>query len=143
MAKPISPRWSNAAAASLSSRIIRAGIPLGSWPASIGVCGASPLPSGAASPSIGARNLPLLRHCETGSASPAISACRPRPGRKVAWKIAMDGYGASCPPTHCAAVGQGNPQAVADRLNSTALQCLGYRTPHKVVGEQIALLKPG
>ena len=90
MAKPISPRWLNAAAASLSSRIIRAGIPLGSWPASIGVCGASP-----------------------------------------------------CPPTHCAAVGQGNPQAVADRLNSTALKCLGYRTPHKVVGEQIALLKPG
>lgn len=52
-----------------------------------------------ASPSIAARNLPPLRHCETGSASPAISACRQHPGKRAVWKIAMAGYGASCPPT--------------------------------------------
>ena len=34
-------------------------------------------------------------------------------------------------------------QAVADRLNSTPRKCLGYRTPHEVLGEQIALLKAG
>ena len=34
-------------------------------------------------------------------------------------------------------------QAVADRLNSTPRKCLGYRTPHEVLGEQIALLQAG
>ena len=99
MAKPTSPRWSNAAAASLSSCVIRAAIPPVSWLALIGICMLCPLPSDEASPSIAARNLPPLRHCETGSASPVISACRQHPGKKAVWKIAMAGYGASCPPT--------------------------------------------
>lgn len=34
-------------------------------------------------------------------------------------------------------------QAIADRLNSTPRKCLGYRTPHEVLGEQITLLKAG
>jgi len=33
-------------------------------------------------------------------------------------------------------------QAVADCLNSTPRKYLGYRTPHEVLGEQIAVLKP-
>ena len=98
MAKPTSPRWSNAAAASLSSRAIRAAIPPVSWPELIGICMLCPLLSGEALPSIEAQNLPLSRHCETGLASPVISACRQRLGRKGAWKIAMDEFGASSPP---------------------------------------------
>ena len=34
-------------------------------------------------------------------------------------------------------------QTVADRINSTPRKCLNYRTPHDVLGEQIALLKAG
>lgn len=34
-------------------------------------------------------------------------------------------------------------QAVVDRLNSTPRKCLGYRSPHEVLREQIALLRAG
>ena len=143
MAKPTSPRWSNAAAGSLSSRVIRPGIRPASWLASIGICAAC---------------LPLRRSItfDRGTEFAAFATLRNRLGitsyfclPSAPWQ---KGGVENCngrirrflpSDTDIALLSDKEIQAVADRLNTTPRKCLGYRTPHEVLGEQITLLKAG
>lgn len=92
---------------------------------------APPLPSGAVSPSIEGQILPPLRHCKTSSALPVISARRQRPGKKAAWKIARDGYGASYPPTptlRCCQTRKSRPSPIASTAHRASAWAIAPRT---------------
>ena len=110
MAKPISPRWSNAAAGSLSSRVIRAGTPLASWLGSTDICVASPFPP--AQHHFRSRH-GICRLRDTAQQArhhqlflPAVSALAERRRGKLQW---TDTALPTLQHRHCTAVGQRDP----------------------------------